>query len=160
MDYFCGGECDEKKAGLIWEVPIKAYNGQLLGVANCGHPNAAALFTPPDACGPDLFTYIRSGGLEMVRKFGIKGTARMESFELFADKIKKKYTADNCRYLFGFVSRRKIRGTGCGSRVLSPVLSSSRYGALQYGFGVVFGYGRSSENTGLWAVWLRGVHLL
>lgn len=123
MNYFCDGECDKKKVGLIWEVPIRAYNGQLLGVADGERPNAAALFAPPEAREPDLLTYIRAGGLKMVRKFGIKGTARMENFESFAGEIKKKYASPDCWYLFGFVSRHESRGMGYGSAVLSPVLS-------------------------------------
>lgn len=123
MNYFYGGECDEKKTGLIWEVSMRAYNGQLLGIADSEHLNAAALFAPPEAEYPDLLTYIKAGGLKLVQAFGLKGSARMQNFETFAEKIKKKYKTKNCWYLFGFVSRRESRGQGCGSKVLSPMLA-------------------------------------
>ncbi|MGN0618794.1 MAG: GNAT family N-acetyltransferase [Ruminiclostridium sp.] len=123
MNYFYGGECDEKKTGLIWEVSIRAYKGQLLGVGDSERPNAAALFAPPEAHSPGLLTYIRAGGLKLVRNFGLKGSARMQSFETFTGKFRKRYMTNNCWYLFGFVSRRESRGQGYGARVLSPVLS-------------------------------------
>lgn len=106
MNYFYGGECDEKKTGLIWEVSMRAYKGQLLGIADSEHFNAAALFAPPEAEYPHLLTYIKVGGLKLVKTFGLKGSARMQNFETFAEKIKKKYKTNNCWYLFGFVSRR------------------------------------------------------
>lgn len=123
MNYFYNGECDEKKTGLMWKVSIKAYNGNLLGIADSKNPNAATLFAPPEARSPDLFTYIRAGGLKLVWNFGIKGADRMEGFETFAEKIKKKYVTDNCWYLFGFVSRKESRGKGYGTKVLAPMLS-------------------------------------
>ena len=102
---------------------IRSYKGQLLGVADSERPNAAALFAPPEANSPGLLSYIGAGGLKLVRSFGLKGTARMQSFETFAEKFKKKYMTNNCWYLFGFVSRRESRGQGYGARVLSPMHS-------------------------------------
>lgn len=123
MNYFYGGECDEKKTGLIWNVSIKAYKGQILGVGDSQCLNAAVLFVSPEEKSLDLLTYIKAGGLKLVWNFGISGAARMQSFETFAEKIKKKYKTNNCWYLFGFVSRREKRGQGYGGKVLSPVLS-------------------------------------
>ena len=123
MNYFYNGECGEEITGLMWGVSIRAYNGQLLGLGDSERPDAVTLFAPPGSRDPGLFTYVRAGGLKLVRKFGVSGTARMENFENLAAKIKKKYATENCWYLFGFVSRRDSRGKGCGKSVLSPMLS-------------------------------------
>ena len=56
MNYFYGGACDEKKTGLIWNVSIKAYKGQVLGVGDSQCPNAAVLFVSPEEKSLDLLT--------------------------------------------------------------------------------------------------------
>lgn len=123
MNYFCGGIYDEEKIRLMWYTSIRAFNGQLLGVSDNEHINAAMLLAPPDCKELDLMSYLKAGAFRLVRSFGLKGTVRMQSFDTFAGKIKKKYMTNNCWYLFGFVSRKEIRGQGYSSKVLSPILA-------------------------------------
>lgn len=123
MDYFCGGNYDEKKIKIMWDMSIRAFTGQLLGVSDREQPSAAMLLAPPGTRDPNLLSYLKAGAFRAFGVFGLKGVARMQSFDTFAGKIKKKYMTSSCWYLFGFVSRQECQGKGYGSTVLSPMLA-------------------------------------
>lgn len=121
--YFCGGKYNDVAMEEFWETNIRAGKGQILCLGSDSEPKAAVLFCAPNYKDAGFFRYIKSGGFDLIREFGIKNVIRMLRFDSFSQKIKKHWSNESCWYIYSFGVKPKYQGSGYASKLLKPMLA-------------------------------------
>jgi len=120
FEYFSNDKYNVGKMRFFWKVSLRMCLKKSLCLADSEDVKGVAIFsegTQKDS----LLDYIKSGGLFLIPKLGIKSTKKMMKFEKFANNIKDKYANDNCWYLYAFTVLPECRKAGIGSKILRKV---------------------------------------
>lgn len=122
FEYFLNNKYSIKKMKAFWTVSLRTIlDSARFASANKEHSSLAILL-PTKNSGVPIRKYVRSGGIGMACRIGIRTLYRMLSFENFATKIKNKYASPECWYLYAFVTAPESRGQGLGSKTLHTMI--------------------------------------
>ena len=120
--YFMPGKDDAENMKFFWKIDLTTILNRMFCVGNSATPDVLGLFAPPGYTDASFLRYVAAGGVGLNFKYSPGMVARSLGFQSFAGKIKKKYSGENCWYLYCLVTRPHLQGKGLCSRLLRPML--------------------------------------
>lgn len=122
FEYFLNNKYSVEKIKKFIRIMIEMGKGKYLCVANGEDVSSVAIFAPPQMKEPSIVDYLKNGGFQIIKTFGINQTIKMLKFNSFAEKIKKKYINDHCSYLYFLGVKPGKKGQGLARKTITPVL--------------------------------------
>lgn len=122
FEYVCGWNYDSHKMELVWMLSIALYTGGVVAIADSKEANSVLLYVRPGATQPDIFSYLRAGGIKLLFKLGLKSAIRLLRFESYAQTISSKYKTSADGYILAFATRLDKQGQHYGKRLLETLL--------------------------------------
>ena len=122
FEHFSNYKYSVPKMEYFWKVTLKTVWDSAYLVQDSEQLNSAIVSLPCAQSHTSFWTYVRTGGLGIPLRLGLRSALGLLHFEEFAKKIKSKYVTDSCHYLFAFVTLPEARGKGYGSIALKELL--------------------------------------
>ena len=102
----------------LWTISIKSLKNEALFVADSPQLKGFSIWAPAGFKGSKIIPFFKAGGLTLP----IPILMRLERYEQYSMKLKKKYTGHNGWYLYDLVVRRDCQNHGIAKKILNPVL--------------------------------------
>ena len=83
--------------------------------------NALAIWDAPGFAGVSVITYLKKGGLDLLKQGGISLIFRLFIYNLYSGRLRKRQTGGKDWYLFVYTVRTIAKGLGYGERMLKPI---------------------------------------
>ena len=122
FNYIVSGK---SKAGSIKQIiksSILASKVDYIGLTFGENNEAVAIFIKPNYKGAPALPFLFRGGLKLIFKHSLGIVFRLLNYENYAMKVKKKYSDDNCWYLYSLTVHPDYQHTGLASKVMQPML--------------------------------------
>lgn len=113
------------KADLIIQIlsaSVKAIKSESIGFSVGGKHQAVAIFIKPNYKGVPVFPFLLSGGAKLILKHSPQIIFRLLNYEKYAMKLKKRYSDQNCWYLYSLTVHPQYQHKGLASEVIRPIL--------------------------------------
>ena len=103
----------------LWTISIESLKKEALFVAESPELKGFSIWAPAGFKGSKIIPFFRAGGLTLP----IPILMRLERYEQYSMKLKKKYTQHDGWYLYDLVVRRNCQKQGVAKTILNPVLN-------------------------------------
>lgn len=110
---------DDALLRKLWTISIQSLKNEALFVADSPEVNGVSIWTPPGFTGSKLLPFFKAGGLTLPLPILL----RLERYEQYAMKLKKKYTQHQGWYLYDLAVRKDCQRQGIAAKILHPVLA-------------------------------------
>jgi ribosomal protein S18 acetylase RimI-like enzyme len=120
-NYFTKGKYNPKASKLIMKISLKTMYKDAVIYADSEEMNGFAVFLPFGFTGSKTLPFILNGGLKLIFLAGPSIIGRLLKYEIFAMKLKRKYTNNFDWYLYNLSVRKDAQGKGIASKLLKPM---------------------------------------
>ena len=121
-NYFTKGKYNPKVSKLIMKISLKTMFKDAVIYADSEEMNGFAVFLPFGFTGSKTLPFILNGGLKLIFLAGPGIIVRLLKYEIFAMKLKRKYTNNFDWYLYNLSVKKDAQGKGIASKLLKPML--------------------------------------
>lgn len=121
-NWFTKGEYNEKISWLIMKSTLASMKDDAVIYADSAELNGFAVWIPQGFTGSKTVPFLKNGGLGILMRGGPVIIKKLLSYELFAMKLKKKYTEHTDWYLYNLSIRKSAQGKGIASKLMRPML--------------------------------------
>ena len=104
------------------EISLKTMYKDAVIYADSEEMNGFAVFLPFGFTGSKTLPFILNGGLKLIFLAGPSIIFRLLKYEVFAMKLKRKYTNNFDWYLYNLSVKKDSQGKGIASKLLKPML--------------------------------------
>lgn len=122
-NWFTDGTYDPLASKLIMKTTLLAMKEDAVIYADSPALNGFAVWIPLGFTGSKTIPFLRHGGVRLVLHSGLGIIGRLLRYEMFAMKLKKKYTGHVDWYLYNLSVRGQAQGQGIARRLLQPLLT-------------------------------------
>ena len=120
--YICNEEYNREKMSLFWTTTLSLTPENAICIADSKNINSVLIYIPPKSKEASLFSYLKTGGIKMFIKLGIRSICRLLQFETEAKEIASKYQTENDGYLMAFATRMDKQGQHYGKSLINALL--------------------------------------
>lgn len=116
---------NNSKAGSIKQIlraSIRASKAESIGFSVGEKHYAMAIFMKPNYKGCPALPFLFLGGTELIFRNSPQIIFRLLNYENYAMKLKKRYSNENCWYLYSLTVHPKYQHKGLASAVIRPML--------------------------------------
>ena len=122
FNYLIGKPSKADSIKQIIQSSILAGNIDYIGITVGDNNEAVAIFIKPNYKGAPAIPFLFKGGIKLIFKHSISIIFRLLNYENNAMRIKKKYSDDNCWYLYSLTVHPDHQHKGLASKVMNPML--------------------------------------
>ena len=122
FEHICNGKYDHEKMSLFWAVSISLIADNAICIADSKDINSVLIYRRPKSKEPDLFGYLKAGGMELLSKLGLRSSIKLLRFDAEAEKVIKRHKTDNDGYLMAFATRIDKQGQHYGKPLIDALL--------------------------------------
>lgn len=122
-NWFTEGTYDPLASKLIMKTTLLAMKEDAVIYADSPALNGFAVWIPLGFTGSKIIPFLRHGGVRLVLHSGLGIIGRLLRYEMFAMKLKKKYTGHVDWYLYNLSVRGQAQGQGIARLLLQPLLT-------------------------------------
>lgn len=120
--WLSGGTYDPVISRLVMEITLKSLEKDAVIYADSEELNGFAVWVHRGFTGNKVIPFLRHGGFKLLLHAGPGIIGRLLTYESFAMKLKKKYTAHRDWYLYNLSVASRAQGQGIGGKLLRPML--------------------------------------
>lgn len=102
----------------LWTISIRSLKNEALFVADSPDLKGFSIWAPAGFKGSKVIPFLKAGGLTLPLPILL----RLDRYEQYSMKLKKKYTGHNGWYLYDLVVRQDCQQQGIATAILEPVL--------------------------------------
>ena len=102
----------------LWTISIKSLKKEALFIADSPDLKGFSIWVPAGFKGSKVIPFLKAGGLTLP----VPILLRLEKYEQYSMKLKKKYTQHDGWYLYDLVVKRNCQNQGIATTILNPVL--------------------------------------
>ena len=121
--YLCNGTYDLDKMRLFWRLTIALLPPNAICIADSKEANSVLIYTRPQSKEAGFFAYLKTGGIKMIFKWGIRGIIRLTRFEAESQRVAKQHKTANDGYLMAFATRLDKQGQHYGKPLIKALLN-------------------------------------
>ena len=122
FQYACGKRYDHDKMTNFWAVSISLLADSTICIADSKDANSVLVYIRPKSKEPGVISYLRSGGVKMICKVGLRSALRLLRFDGEAHKVAKRHKGDNDGYILCFATRIDKQGQHYGRPLMEALL--------------------------------------
>ncbi len=122
FNYIVNGKSKAVSIKQIIQSSIMASKVHYIGLTFGDNNEAVAIFIKPNYKGAPAMPFLFKGGLKLIFKHSFGIVFRLLNYENHAMKVKKKYSDDNCWYLYSLTVHPDYQHQGLASKVMQPML--------------------------------------
>lgn len=122
FEYICNNKYDHDKMSLFWAVSISLIADNAICIADSKDINSVLIYRRPKSKEPDLFGYLKAGGMKLLSKLGLRSSIKLLRFDAEAEKVIKRHKTDNDGYLMAFATRIDKQGQHYGKPLIDALL--------------------------------------
>ena len=117
----CGGKYNRDKMFLFWAVSLALVPENAICIADSKEANSVLIYIRPNSKEAGPLSYIKTGGLKMLFKLGLRSIVRLLRFEAAAQRVAQRYKTSNDGYLMAFATRIDKQGQGYGKLLMGAL---------------------------------------
>lgn len=122
FNYACGKRYSHSKMSLFWAVSIALNADNAICVADSKEVNSVLVYVRPNSKDPGVIDYLKSGGLKMIWRVGMRSSLKLLRFDITAQRVAKRYRTENDGYLLCFATRIDKQGQHYGKHLMEALL--------------------------------------
>ena len=122
FEYICNDKYSHDKMSLFWAVSIALITDNAICIADSKDINSVLIYRRPKSKEPDLFGYLKAGGMKLLSKLGLRSSIKLLRFDAEAEKVIKRHKTDNDGYLMAFATRIDKQGQHYGKPLIDALL--------------------------------------
>ena len=122
FNYLVGNNCDTKPISQILSSSMKAIKVGTVGLTVGEKSEAVAIFIKPNYEGTAAIPFLFSGGIKLIFRYSLGIVLRLLNYEKYAMKMKKRYSDENCWYLYSLTVCPSCQKKGLATKVMRPML--------------------------------------
>lgn len=123
FNYLVGGHSRAASIKRIILSSMVASKVDYIGLSFGENDEAVAIFIKPNYKGASALSFLFKGGLKLILMHSLSIVFRLLNYENHAMKVKKKYSDDNCWYLYSLTVHPDYQHKGLASKVMQPMLN-------------------------------------
>lgn len=121
-NWFSNGEYDPITTKLVMKSSLIPMRKDAIIYADSEELNGFAVWLPMGFTGTKAIPFLKSGGIKLLFRKGIRTIRKLILYEDFAMELKNKHTKNKDWYLFNLSVRRKEQGKGIAKKLLLPMI--------------------------------------
>ena len=122
FEHICNDKYDHDKMKLFWAVSVALIYDNAICIADSKDVNSVIIYTLPQSKEPNLFCYLKSGGLKLLSKLGLRSSIKLLRFDAEVKKVIQRHKSDNDGYLMAFATRIDKQGQHYGKPIMDALL--------------------------------------
>ena len=116
------GKYDPLASKLIMQITLVSMYEDAVIYADSEELNGFAVWVPMGFKGSKTIPFLKNGGIKLLLHSGLGIIGKLLTYEIFAMKLKKKYTGHIDWYLYNLSVRKDAQGKGIAKKLLNPML--------------------------------------
>lgn len=122
FNYLLGSKSKAESIKQIIMSSLKAIKYEFIGISVGEKSEAVAIFMKPSYKGSPAVSFLLQGGIKLIFKYSFGILFRLLNYENYAMKLKKKYSDDNCWYLYSLTVHPEYQHNGLAKKAMQPML--------------------------------------